>query len=147
MAQFKVNGIVQVQVRRGIEVEPECVAEFLSKAVEADSTYKKFRVSGSYNVGGGSGIVTVLYNRTERSLKFFETDSDIRGTYIWSYLYSNVSDALIHKLAKAVDGIHFKSPKERGKVVKREGAYFFDELITYGCKRTGTSRFKAAPKQ
>ena len=145
MALFKVKGVVQVQVRCGIEVEPECVAEFLSKAVEADSTYKKFRVSGSYNMGGGAGTVTALYNRAEGTLKFFETDSDVRGLYISSYLYSNVSDDLIHRLAKTVQWASFKSPKDRG--IKRPGACYFDELITYGCKRTGSSRFKAAPKQ
>ena len=134
------SDVVQIKIM-GFTPPSEVVAQSLSKAVKSDPKSNKFRVSGTYAMGGGSGSVTVLYNRIDSTIKFFAVEFNASGgRVIQNYHYIPVSDELIYKLDAALAAKDGKEDMNGRKV----GAYYFDELVAYGCEKTGGSRYTPA---
>lgn len=69
-----------------------------------------------------------LYIRSKSILELHHRSTGTEGTDRSHIIYSGVTDAKIHKLAK----VHNVRPTDRAEV--SENGYF-DELVSYGCKK------------
>ena len=109
------KGEMQVKVGSLPHDLPRYPSQALSGALKMDSKSKKFRVSWG-NFGAGYGFnSTVLYNRINKTLKYFRSgysrgngtnggDFNSGGEYIIRYSLVDVTDKMVHQLATSNKG-------------------------------------------
>lgn len=139
----KVNGEVQVKVGNIMSDFPRIPSQALSAALKQDLKFNKFRVSWS-GYGSSYGFAsTALYNRADKTLKFYAQDSsgqgDLYNEGVESISWKNVSDTTIHKLATSNQGETFASGP-LGPLDSRTAGFtgylkFYGARVTHQMKR------------
>lgn len=118
--------IVHIKVKNIFLLRPQqAPMPKLAMALKQYKTSSKFRVTwhsfaSSMNIG-----VTAIYNRRTNTLKYYSSGSFFEKRVREHYLYTNVTDKVIFKIASKHQKAEESVPDDA----------FFSELSKYGCKR------------
>jgi len=121
------SAVVQIRVEDAV-FDKRKVPIALSQAVTRDNTSPKIRVSWSFGFAGADTQGTVLYDRKNKTIKYWLRDITEFGVLTHAILYQNVTDNKISIVGKGFEeNINdFESPS---------GNYYLDRLIEHSCSK------------
>lgn len=117
----------EVRIKAGNIVHyslPTMPLERLASALKHDSRSPTFRLTWYTFLSSLDITYIVLYNRKSKTLKFHSSGLLFGKNMKEHYLYNNVTDSAIHKLAK-----------RHRRTKDRPNDSFFSELRRFGCSR------------